>query len=571
MGYWIQDLKNVPVGHDWYFFTLGEISNHSMINDFFRDDFIVIAKRIGTNAALIAQNEQMENAFQHLLSDWSCKGVNKERVLLEALEDLRRRSPGLIILNTHPKNFNIDTDTFIYIPFSLLEQKYHSTNDILRDMVSFAKNENKHFIQNILSPTHKNPDVRIINFELKSINIEINNAPEVVAVQKNNKAKKPKWVRYLAIIVSVLAVVSAIITIIGWGSVFDFLGLFNAGEDESEPEESANYSTTAEKSRITTSSDYSPTEEGQNSSTIDLTPPSFSGHWQPPQNPLTIPALRRNVQLVGGWTYFLYAVTDDPNVSDETWRYTALYRFKDCDTELELISDGKCDDFQIAGDSVYYITHNMMNYAGVLYVSRTDGRAQVVLEEWVDKFQIVGQHIYYTHSNQNVGSGTIGHALQRMDLNGNNRMVVAYEVDGPGLRNFDSGSYFRHDFHTDGEYVYGDNYKMRLGFPADGTETLIITGDLVDEYDDEWIFYTTTMLMKSRHDGSQQTILDAGFDFDEDGISDSFFHIRGVDDDWVYYTDQLIGMDYIDGYVGGLLRIRKDGTEKESDNEGRIT
>jgi len=308
------------------------------------------------------------------------------------------------------------------------------------------------------------------------------------------------------------------------------------------------------------------TQEDQPATTDQILPKLFSGHWKPPQAPLTIPVLRQKVQVVGDWIYFLYPITEiyDENTGD-TWTYTALYRFIDNDADVMLVSEGKCDDYQIAADSVYYVCHNMANYGGELCVSRTDGLAQEILEDWIDKFLIVNEYIYYTYSYDTIGVGTEGYALHRMDLNGGNKIVVAYEVHGIGLKYFDSGNGYRNDFDTDGEYVYGDNYKMKLGAPANGTETLIITGDLTDGYDDEWIYYTTTMLMKCKYDGSQQYILDAGIDTDGDEISDSFFYIEKIDSEWIYYYDQMHRVDEI--YDSGYRRISKDGLIKEKINE----
>jgi hypothetical protein len=278
-------------------------------------------------------------------------------------------------------------------------------------------------------------------------------------------------------------------------------------------------------------------------------------YWNPPEDILTIPALRRKVQKVGDWIYFLYPIRE--KLDGEELEYTALYRYREDESDMSLISNGKCDDYQIAENSVYYIRHNMFNYDGALYVSRTDGRAQEMLEEYLDIFQIAENHIYYTFSNDTVGVGNEGHALHRMDLDGRNRIIVAYRVSGVGLDAYPKEFSYGHNFYTDGKYVYGGNYKMKLGEPASGREEIVVTTLSADGYSGEWIYYTTTMLIKAKRDGSEQIILDEGQDADDDGISDSMFYISEFDSKsvWIYYRDQSLGGNY---------RIRVDGTKREA-------
>ena len=69
MGYWVSKLKNIPTHFDWYFFLVGDFRNHSMINDLFRDDFSILADRIGEDSAIIAQNSKIEYDLQMALKD----------------------------------------------------------------------------------------------------------------------------------------------------------------------------------------------------------------------------------------------------------------------------------------------------------------------------------------------------------------------------------------------------------------------------------------------------------------------------------------------------------------------
>lgn len=177
MGYWLSQLKNLPVGFDWYIFILGEMRNHSMINDFFRDDFSVISEAIGSDAALIAQSEKLENDFQFLLNKWSeADEKSRRRKVANVLENLRTRSPGLILLSKHPNEFKIKCDKFIYIPFSIIEKEYSSKNAILEDIRSFAKNENSNIVKKTIGKTFFNrikPSISLgvgviaINFDLE--------------------------------------------------------------------------------------------------------------------------------------------------------------------------------------------------------------------------------------------------------------------------------------------------------------------------------------------------------------------------------------------------------------------
>jgi len=153
MGYHLSQLKNLPVGFDWYFFVLGEVRNHSMINNFFREDFSIISEVIGSDSAIIAQSEKLEDDFQSVLNDWyfsfehGSGEYSKKKELVSALEKLRTRSPGLIIMDKHPYEFDIDRDRFLYIPFIAIEKSYVSTNAILEDLVAFAKNENDNLVK----------------------------------------------------------------------------------------------------------------------------------------------------------------------------------------------------------------------------------------------------------------------------------------------------------------------------------------------------------------------------------------------------------------------------------------
>lgn len=181
MGYWVSKLKNIPNSFGWYFFLIGDYRNHNVINDLFRDDFNIIAERIGSDAAIIAQNRLLENELQSVL-----KNVGGGK-LGELFRNMERHNPGLLIINKNPidiqsfsnfikkKTNNVPDDldyyqrkefimkahdqnkreyiqkrkddVIVYIPFKTLEKAYDSTNSLLSDIVLFSKSEDKSLLQ----------------------------------------------------------------------------------------------------------------------------------------------------------------------------------------------------------------------------------------------------------------------------------------------------------------------------------------------------------------------------------------------------------------------------------------
>lgn len=124
------------------------------------------------------------------------------------------------------------------------------------------------------------------------------------------------------------------------------------------------------------------------------------------------------------------------------------------------------------------------------------------------------------------------HALYRVNLDGTNKMIAAYEVSGIGLE----GSHF--DFTVKDEWAYGKNYRIRLGNPANGFEKI----ELLEECDnDDWIYYVTNRLIKARKDGTEQIELD--------GVDSYDYQINNIDKEWVYYTKG-----------GERYKIKKDAT-----------
>lgn len=184
MGYWISDLKSLPSTFMWYLFLVGDYRTHSLINNLFRDDFSVLAERIGLDAAIISQNDRIESDLQEYLKKVEGGKLGK------ILNNLARKRPGILILNKHPWDLNHfdhfmkpsgkkksddwsipqrvdyitkvarhnrreldkiqDDDVIIYIPFDILERVYASTNILISDIVDFAKNQNDNLLKKTL-------------------------------------------------------------------------------------------------------------------------------------------------------------------------------------------------------------------------------------------------------------------------------------------------------------------------------------------------------------------------------------------------------------------------------------
>ena len=142
MGYYISKLKSIPSHFNWYLFLVGDYQKYSLINNFFKENFLAIASNLDENTALIGYNTRLENDLQNVLKE------NKNRKFAKALRFLEKKRPGLLIINAHPLEIQKDT-TIIYAPFKNLEKIYSSTDSLIKDLISFSKGENTNFISNI--------------------------------------------------------------------------------------------------------------------------------------------------------------------------------------------------------------------------------------------------------------------------------------------------------------------------------------------------------------------------------------------------------------------------------------
>ncbi|MBD5522696.1 MAG: DUF5050 domain-containing protein [Lachnospiraceae bacterium] len=246
-------------------------------------------------------------------------------------------------------------------------------------------------------------------------------------------------------------------------------------------------------------------------------------------------------QKMGGWVYFRYMIEETFN--NYTVVYPILFCYKEGDYIAERVNKSACYRFEIVGDYLYYLDSTMDSQAhGALYVAKLDGTDERLLEEELYDFQIVDeQYIYYTYSYDTIGVGLEGHALHRMNLDGSEKMIAAYEVSG-----IDMGtSHF--NYKVEDGCVDCGTFKMKVGDPADGFEEIVFK----DIGDNDWVYYVTNRLIKARKDGSERMELD--------GVDDYHYEIESIEDDWIYY---------IKG--GEKYKIRTDGSGKEEVTDAAI-
>ncbi|MDE6663941.1 MAG: DUF5050 domain-containing protein [Lachnospiraceae bacterium] len=240
-------------------------------------------------------------------------------------------------------------------------------------------------------------------------------------------------------------------------------------------------------------------------------------------------------QKAGDWIYFRYILEE--TYGNYTVDYPVLFRYKEGDNIAERVSKSACYSYEIVGEYLYYLDSTMDSQAhGALYVSKLDVTDERLLGEELYDFQIVDeQYIYYTYSYDTIGVGLEGHALHRMNLDGSEKMIAAYEVSG-----IDMGtSHF--NYKVEDGWVDCGTFKMKIGEPADGFEEIVFK----DIGDNDWVYYVTNRLIKARKDGSERMELD--------GVDDYNYEIESIEDDWIYY---------IKG--GEKYKIRTDGSGKEA-------
>lgn len=133
MGYRIRSLNNIVPDLDWYFFLVGDYRNQNVINNLFNQDFDVIADRIGRKSAIVKDFGRYE--LDQELIYWLT--INDQIKLANFIESNESRTPGLLIIDCHPKNIRDDSKV-AYISFDILESTYKSTNELIKDIVDLS-------------------------------------------------------------------------------------------------------------------------------------------------------------------------------------------------------------------------------------------------------------------------------------------------------------------------------------------------------------------------------------------------------------------------------------------------
>lgn len=222
-----------------------------------------------------------------------------------------------------------------------------------------------------------------------------------------------------------------------------------------------------------------------------------------------------NEKKVGKYTFFLYYISEKKD--NEDIRYPVLYKWEKGKT-AERISKGACPHFEIEKNSIIYLNSTIVDLShGELYVARPDGKNKRIMEQEIYDFSVDNGYIYFKYCFDNVGAGLKGHALQRMDINGDNVIIASYELSSPFLHEN------QHKFNVKNGWVVYSNYKVKIGNPADGLEKVV----LLDDTNSDWIYYTTNRLIKAKPDGSQKEILDSEDDY--------WYQIDKIQDGKIYY------------------------------------
>jgi hypothetical protein len=136
VGYDVSALRNLPKHLDYYFFLIGDVRIRTRVNDFFREEFDVIASRLGDDAGIIRQTRKskIEDELNEAIGKHQFRGT----VVSNFLDSVSSQYPGLLILKTHPDHLT-EKDTIIHIPFTTLDEVYKNNEELLMDLIGFTK------------------------------------------------------------------------------------------------------------------------------------------------------------------------------------------------------------------------------------------------------------------------------------------------------------------------------------------------------------------------------------------------------------------------------------------------
>ena len=378
----------------------------------------------------------------------------------------------------------------------------------------------------VISRNVINGPINIINGnENSKTELNINNTDE-----KNNKWHlKHPWI-------------FAIVT----GSIAAFLGglallLPNIIDNKSENTITYQENTNSEIP-INTSQTVISGEVSKSISTEDTESTDIDGLNPGPDILYPIDAFVINKQKVGEWYYFIYK-TD----LTEKFLMPVLYRSKDMDV-AERVSPRSCDKFIVNNNSIYYVDFPYIgDWHGELYVCRPDGKNERLIKDEIHYFDIVNDYIYFTYSFDTTGPGIEAHAMHRINLDGSNPIIVAYEYDLPkygychfNYRVIDEWVYCYSKDWKNGEWIDKiPQFRIKMVENATGLEPI----EFLIDIDEEWVYYITNRLIKAKTDGSELIVLD--------DIEDVNYFITKIDDDWIYYRK-----------LNDMYKIKKDGSSK---------
>ena len=157
MGYFISNLYELPKVFDWHLFLIGDDDyNASAIADFFRFEFLSIAKALGEHAAIISGdnlsadlNKLLPYHYEFADSLWTLHTEHAGLLMIDkdAMSFLIAKSDS-----EHYYRFGINRNhpvagSIYFIPFQSIEYAYHSERELYTDILMFARGYNDRLIK----------------------------------------------------------------------------------------------------------------------------------------------------------------------------------------------------------------------------------------------------------------------------------------------------------------------------------------------------------------------------------------------------------------------------------------
>lgn len=139
---------------------------------------------------------------------------------------------------------------------------------------------------------------------------------------------------------------------------------------------------------------------------------------------------------IGRILYTILRIQLEVNTLISQYTNPALYRYKNGTNIARKVNEQACYTYTVSKNCVYYLDSTLsVQSHGYLYVARPDGKSQRLLDIELYDFQIVDdKYIYYVYCFDTTGVGIEGHALHRMNLDGSNEIIAAYEVSSDILK-----------------------------------------------------------------------------------------------------------------------------------------